>query len=203
MRVSHETMTANADAIENCIDEYYEENGISPSIEVIAAETGISKSTVGRYLQKMTNEGRLISNGKRGYATKRMQQSSNMELIPILGNIACGAPIFADGTVKEYVRLPASLLGSGNYFILTASGDSMIEAGIDDGDTVIVKQQDYAEVGDIVVALVGDDATLKRYYPEPERKRIRLQPENENHEPIYVRECLIQGIAVTVWKNLK
>ena len=203
MRVSQEKMTANADAIENCIDEYYEENGISPSIEVIAAETGISKSTVGRYLQKLTAEGRLISNGRRGYATKQMQQQTGLISVPILGNIACGAPIFADGTVKEYVRLPASLLGSGSYFILTTSGDSMIDAGIDVGYTVIVKQQDYAEVGDIVVALVGDDATLKRYYPEPERKRIRLQPENENHEPIYVRECLIQGIAVTVWKNLK
>ncbi len=203
MRVSPEKMSANSDAIENCIDEYYEMNGISPCIEEIAAETGISKSTVGRYLQKLTAEGRLISNGRRGYATKQMQQQTGLISVPILGNIACGAPIFADGTVKEYVRLPASLLGSGNYFILTASGDSMIDAGIDDGDTVIVKQQDYAEVGDIVVALVGDDATLKRYYPEPERKRIRLQPENENHEPIYVKECLIQGIAVTVWKNLK
>lgn len=203
MRVSPEKMAANSDAIENCIDEYYEMNGISPCIEEIAAETGISKSTVGRYLQKLTAEGRLISNGRRGYATKQMQQQTGLISVPILGNIACGAPIFADGTVKEYVRLPASLLGSGSYFILTASGDSMIDAGIDDGDTVIVKQQDYAEVGDIVVALVGDDSTLKRYYPEPERKRIRLQPENENQEPIYVRECQIQGVAVAVWKNLR
>lgn len=203
MRATPEKMAANADAIENCIDEYYELTGISAPIEVIAAKTGISKSTVGRYLQKMTDDGRLVSNGKRGYATKRIQQQNSLISVPILGDIACGAPIFADGSIKEYVRLPASLLGKGNYFILTASGDSMIDAGIDDGDTVIVKEQDYAEKGDIIVALVGDEATLKRYYPEPEKKRIRLQPENQKHEAIFVKECLIQGVAVTVWKDLK
>lgn len=203
MRATPEKMAANSDAIENCIDEYYEMNGISPCIEVIAAETGISKSTVGRYLQKMTDEGRLISNGRRGYVTKQIQRQNGLISVPILGDIACGAPIFADGNVKEYVKLPASLLGKGDYFILTASGDSMINAGIDDGDTIIVKQQDFADEGDIIVALVGDDATLKRYYPEPDRKRIRLQPENDSHAPIYVKECLIQGIAVTVWKNLQ
>ena len=187
MRISAEAIQANLDAIENFIDEYYEETGLSPEIAEIAEGTGISKSSVGRYLLKMTDEGRLEHNGKKGYATR---------------NIACGPPIFADSAVKEYVKLPASLLGSGEFFLLTADGDSMKDADIDDGDTVVVRQQNYAEPGDIIVALIGDEATLKRYYPEPKKKRIRLQPENDDYEPIYVTECLIQGVAVTVWKNL-
>ena len=202
MRISAEAIQANLDAIENFIDEYYEETGLSPEIAEIAEGTGISKSSVGRYLLKMTDEGRLEHNGKKGYATRKMQLGAGMKLGPIYGNIACGPPIFADSAVKEYVKLPASLLGSGEFFLLTADGDSMKDADIDDGDTVVVRQQNYAEPGDIIVALIGDEATLKRYYPEPKKKRIRLQPENDDYDPIYVTECLIQGVAVTVWKNL-
>ena len=121
MRISAEAIQANLDAIENFIDEYYEETGLSPEIAEIAEGTGISKSSVGRYLLKMTDEGRLEHNGKKGYATRKMQLGAGMKLCPIYGNIACGPPIFADSAVKEYVKLPASLLGSGEFFLLPAN----------------------------------------------------------------------------------
>ena len=101
MRISAEAIQANLDAIENFIDEYYEETGLSPEIAEIAEGTGISKSSVGRYLLKMTDEGRLEHNGKKGYATRKMQLGAGMKLCPIYGNIACGPPIFADSAVKE------------------------------------------------------------------------------------------------------
>ena len=120
----------------------------------------------------------------------------------VLGSVACGVPRFAEENIEEYVRLPVSLFGSGDFYILRAVGDSMIGVGIDDGDLVLVRQQNYAEAGQIVVALVEDEATLKRYYPEPENKRVRLHPENDSMSDIYVDECLIQGVAVKVIKNL-
>ena len=122
---------------------------------------------------------------------------------PILGRIACGIPKFAEENIEEYVRLPVALFGKGNFFILRAYGDSMIEAGIDDGDLVLIRQQNYADEGQIVVALMEDDATLKRYYPEPENQRIRLHPENSRMDDIYVDYCEIQGVAVKVLKDLE
>ena len=121
---------------------------------------------------------------------------------PILGSIACGIPKFAEENIEEYVKLPVSLFGSGDFFILKAYGDSMIESGIADGDLVLIRQQNSAEEGQIVVALVEDEATLKRYYPEPKQHRIRLHPENSQMDDIYVDNCEIQGIAVKVLKDL-
>ena len=88
-------------------------------------------------------------------------------------------------------------------FILRAYGDSMIEAGIDDGDLVLIRQQNYADDGQIVVALMEDEATLKRFYPEPEKHRVRLHPENSAMEDIIVDNCVIQGVAVKVLKDLE
>ena len=119
-----------------------------------------------------------------------------------LGEIACGIPKLAEENVEEYVKLPVSLFGEGPFYLLNAYGDSMTEAGIDDGDMVLVRQQDTAEPGQIVVALIGDEATLKRYYPEPENHRIRLHPENKTMTDYYTDHCEIQGVAVSVFKDL-
>ena len=100
------------------------------------------------------------------------------------------------------MRLPIALFGQGDFYILRANGDSMIDANINHGDLVVVRQQDYAEEGQIVVALIEDEATLKRYYPEPERQRVRLHPENPKLQDIYVDDCSIQGVAVKVLKDL-
>lgn len=124
-------------------------------------------------------------------------------MTPILGKVSCGVPKFAEENIEEYVRLPVALFGRGQFFILRANGDSMIEADINDGDLVLIRQQNYADEGQIVVALMDDEATLKRYYPEPEKQRIRLHPENSQMDDILVSDCIIQGVAVKVLKDLE
>ena len=145
--------------------------------------------------------GELDYGGHRSIVTKRRKQTlSETVEIPVLGSISCGLPKFAEENIEEYVRLPVSLFGRGDFFLLRANGDSMIEAGIDYGDLVLIRQQNCAEPGDIVVALIDDEATLKRFYPE--NHRIRLHPENSEMDDIYVDNCIIQGVAVNVIKNL-
>ena len=122
--------------------------------------------------------------------------------LPILGQIACGSPLFAEENIEDYVQLPASLFGNGDFYMLRANGYSMIDVGISSGDFVLIRRQNTAEPGEIVVALVEEEATLKRYFPEPERRRIRLHPENKVMDDIYVSSCEIQGIAVKVLKDL-
>ena len=119
----------------------------------------------------------------------------------VLGNIACGLPNVAEENIEEYVSLPESLFGRGEFYILRARGESMIEAGIEDGDLVVIRKQSYANDGDIIVALVEEEATLKRMYRE-ENGRIILHPENKEMSDIIVDNCIIQGIAVKVIKDL-
>lgn len=101
-----------------------------------------------------------------------------------------------------YVSLPNAIFGKGDFFILRASGNSMIEAGIDDGDLVVIRKQVSAEEGDIVVALVDNQNTLKRFYRDEENKKIILHPENKKMKDIVVDECYIQGVACHVIKSL-
>jgi repressor LexA len=122
--------------------------------------------------------------------------------VPILGEVACGLPRFAEENIEDYVQLPASLFGSGDFYMLRANGYSMIDVGISSGDFVLIRRQNTAEPGEIVVALVEEEATLKRYYPEPEHRRVRLHPENDALDDIYVDDCMIQGVAVKVLKDL-
>ena len=190
--------------IENYINDYKEKySGASPSIREIAAVLGVNYSTVSRYLKQMREEGIVDYDGHRNITTRASKITREESLkVAVLGSVACGVPRLAEENIEEYVRLPVSLFGSGDFYILRAVGDSMMGAGIDDGDLVIVRQQNYADAGQIIVALMEDEATLKRYYPEPENKRVRLHPENDSMSDIYVAECLIQGVAVKVIKNL-
>lgn len=187
-------------AIEKFVSEFTDRNGVAPTMQEIADALGKGKTTVHRYITQMCSDGVLSYSGWR--TTKVTKASSPVVSVPILGSIACGIPKFAEENIEEYVKLPISLFGSGDFFILKAYGDSMIEAGIDDGDLVLIRQQNSAEEGQIVVALVEDEATLKRYYPEPKQHRIRLHPENSQMDDIYVDNCEIQGIAVKVLKDL-
>lgn len=124
----------------------------------------------------------------------------NIVRVPKVGRIACGQPITAIENIEEFVDLSEALIGTGEFFILQAYGYSMIDAGIEQGDLVIVRQQNSADSGDIIVALLEDEATLKTYYPEPENNRIRLHPENSAMQDIWVDSCNIQGVAVKVIK---
>lgn len=123
--------------------------------------------------------------------------------VAVLGRVSCGLPKYAEENIEEYVSLPVSLFGQGRFFILRADGESMIEAGIEDGDMVVIRQQSTASEGQIVVALVEDETTLKRYYIDKRRRCVRLHPENSEMEDIYVNDCIIQGVAVHVIKALE
>ena len=190
--------------LERFIDAYIDSQGVSPSTLEIAAGTGLSLATVSRYLSYMREKGIIDYVGHRNIITqqKRMTATSSNR-VPVLGAVSCGIPKFAEGNIEEYVQLPTAIFGKGSYFLLRASGDSMIEAGIDDGDLVLVRQQDHADPGQIVVALIDEDeATLKRFYPEPSKGIIRLHPENSALDDIIVENCAIQGVAVHAVKSL-
>ena len=188
--------------IENFINSYREQNNASPSVQEIANYIGIAKSTASRYLSTMREKGMIEFDGHRNIATREtIRTKAETVLVPILGCVSCGIPKFAEENIEEYVRLPIALFGKGDFFILRANGDSMIEANIDHGDLVVIRQQSHAEEGQIVVALIEDEATLKRYYPEPEQHRVRLHPENKRLQDIYVDDCSIQGVAVKVIKS--
>ena len=120
----------------------------------------------------------------------------------IVGSVPYGSPEYEEENVEEYVSLPTAIFGKGDFFILRASGDSMIEAGIDDGDLVVIRKQVFADDGDIIVALVDNQNTLKRLYHDNKNKKIILHPENKRLKDIVVDECAIQGVACHVIKAL-
>jgi repressor LexA len=190
--------------IEGFVDTYMDSHGISPSTREIATGTGLSTATVSRYMSYMREHGMIDYAGARNIITKRKRISSTASIsVPLLGAVSCGIPKFAEGNIEEYVQLPVALFGQGEFFLLRANGDSMIDAGIDHGDLVLVKCQDHADPGQIVVALVGDEeATLKRFFPDPNNGNIRLHPENSSLDDIIVENCIIQGVACMTLKNL-
>ena len=198
MRSKDKTLMA---AIEKFVSDYTDSNGISPTMQEVADGVGSSKATVQRYIAQLCEDGILDYSGYRTMTSAKTKAAAIR--VPVLGTIACGIPKFAEENIEEYVRLPVALFGKGNFFILRAYGDSMIEAGIDNGDLVLIRQQNYADEGQIVVALMEDEATLKRFYPEPKKHRIRLHPENSHMDDIYVDNCEIQGVAVKVLKDLE
>ena len=198
MRSKDKTLMA---AIEKFVSDYTDSNGISPTMQEVADGVGSSKATVQRYIAQLCEDGILDYSGYRTMTSTKTKAAAIR--VPVLGTIACGIPKFAEENIEVYVRLPVALFGKGNFFILRAYGDSMIEAGIDNGDLVLIRQQNYADEGQIVVALMEDEATLKRFYPEPKKHRIRLHPENSRMDDIYVDNCEIQGIAVKVLKDLE
>lgn len=195
---SEETM----EQIKNAVEEFYFSHYRSPSIGEIAAEVGRSKSTVHSYLWEMNKLGLLFYDGRTAETAVTRKADAEVVLTPVLGSIACGEPEYAEENFESYVALPASLLGGGEFFLLRASGYSMVEAGIEPGDLVVVKKQNTADEGDIVVALVDNETTLKRFYRDEKRKCVRLHPENSRMKDIFVRDCYIQGVAQQMIKRL-
>ena len=188
--------------IRRCVEDYFDDYTRSPSVREIANMTGISKSTVQRYIEIMERVG-IITRTDDGIETPYISKTEkNMVSVAKLGRIPCGPLDEKEEYIEGYVKLPESFVGKGKFFILTASGDSMIEAGIDDGDMIIIKQQETARKDDIVVALAGGQSTLKRYMPDPSIKKIRLHPENSSMQDIIVDNCQVQGVAIKVIKSL-
>lgn len=129
--------------------------------------------------------------------------SKGSVIIPLYGKIYCGTPNFIDDYREAFLEIPQSLLGQGDFFALRAKGDSMLGAGIKDGDIIIVRMQDYADNGQIVVARLDQDVTLKRYFLLEEEKKFILHPENDEYEDIITTRCNIMGIAVKIIKNIE
>ena len=177
---------------------FYKANGYSPSMGQIAAALGLtSRSNINRQLIKLEDEGFLTHIGGKFYPAETSGfTNANVIMVPVIGYIAAGVPISAIENLDGYVGfLPTNGRNDDNLFALRVKGDSMIDAGIFDGDIVIVKQTSTAENGDIVAAMVDGEATVKRFYKE--KGHFRLQPENPAMEPIIVPEVDILGIVVS------
>ena len=171
------------------------ENGRGPSTRDIEAGTGIQRITVQRYLKTMKENGEIEYGERRG---------TRNAFSKTIGESGLPADPFVD--ITETVRLPRSWVGEGDFFLLEADGESMKNAGIDPGDLVVIRKQDTAEPGEIVVAMTGGETTLKRFFPEADR--IVLRPENESFPDIVVpresaEDFRIQGVAVKVIKNVR
>ncbi|MDX1644989.1 MAG: transcriptional repressor LexA [Thermoanaerobaculia bacterium] len=201
-------LTERQKSILDFIVEFQEREGISPTHKEICEEFGYSSyGTVHKHLKLLTEKGYI----KRAWNQKRGVQVVHHgggrpgppeALLPFYGVIAAGRPIEAlpgDDTIGVPGHLVAS--GAREHYVLRVSGDSMIEEGIHDGDLVVVEQRDEAEAGQMVVALVDDEATLKRFYPEG--AEVRLQPANHQMEPIRVpaASVRIQGIVVGLMRR--
>lgn len=184
---------------------YYAGHGCSPSTTMIAAEIGVSRGTAYKYLVEMDEKGLISYDGKR--ISTALTQSSNVDraTAPIIGSIRCGSPEEERAEIKEFVSLPASIFGYGEFYILRAKGDSMNLAGIDEDDYIVVQKDVEARVGDIVVALDDDNCnTLKRLAYDEKRRKFFLQAESNNtkNHDIYPRHMSIQGVARNVIKAL-
>lgn len=190
------------DKIKKYIEDYYLQTGQSPSTTKIADAVGIARGTAYKYLVEMADRQMIDYNGREISTAVTRKCSNEHTQIPIIGSIPCGSPDYEEENIEEYVSLPTAIFGRGDFFILRASGQSMVEAGIDDGDLVVVRKQQNANEGDIVVALVENQNTLKRYYRDDEKRKIILHPENRRMKDIIVDECYIQGVACHVIKEL-
>lgn len=195
---SEETMKE----ITAAIDSYFFIHKETPSITEIAKLVGRSRSTIHAYLQEMNRIGQIHYDGVTLETPVTSKADSGYSLSPIIGSIACGEPQYEEENFEAYVALPDALFGPGEHFILRAKGESMIEAGIDPGDLIVVRKQNTADEGDIVVALVDNETTLKRFFIDKEKKCVRLHPENRTMNDILVKSCYIQGVAQHVIKAL-
>ncbi len=180
------------------------ERGYPPSVREICKAVGLSStSTVHSHLSKLEKKGLIIRDHTKPRAIEIVENTmKRKELvnIPIVGNVTAGQPILAVENIEDYFSLPINFVKSNNeLFILTIQGESMIEAGIQDGDFAVIEKVNTAENGDIVVALIDKEATIKRFFKE--KDHIRLQPENKTMDPIIVDSCEIIGKLVAIYRK--
>lgn len=216
-------ITKKQKAVLDFIAQTIEETGIAPTVRDICVGLGLSSpSTVHVHLKTLEEKGYIHRDPLKSRCITVVGQErnaspapanttskppvgvgefSNIVSLPVVGNVAAGLPILAEQNVTETIPLPTEIVGDSSSFLLKVRGDSMVEIGINDGDYVVVKEQPTATNGDIVVAVIDDGATVKRFFKE--RDHIRLQPENSSMEPIIVREdVIIAGKVVAVFRRL-
>lgn len=178
---------------------YQKEYGRSPSYRSIMRELNIpSISTVQRYVLALERAGRIKRTKIGNIATFPQLKNTGVTIIPLVGEIACGEPVEAVEKIEASYPLPKALFGDGELYMLRTFGDSMIDIGIHKDDLIIVRKQNYANNGDIVVALADGNNTLKRYYNR--NGQVILHPENSEMKDIKPRECQIQGVLISCIK---
>ncbi len=202
----------NEQKILDFIKEQIKENGYPPSVREICAAVGLkSTSSVHSYLNKLAEKGYITKTGLKTRALRVIEEEtanipsndSNVLSIPLVGNVAAGAPILAEQNIEEYFSIPSSFLSksaiSSNTYMLKVKGESMINVGIYNGDYIIISKQNTATNGEIVVALIDNEATVKTFYKE--KDHIRLQPENDTMDPIIVKDVKILGKVVGLFRK--
>ena len=182
------------------------QKGYPPSVREIGELVGLkSPSTVHMHLSKLEQLGAIRRESDKNRAIDVVGDAPlrnvSMVSVPYVGRVTAGQPVLAVENIEETYPMPADLVGQENVFMLKVDGDSMIQAGIFDGDFIIVRDQDSARNGDIVVALVdGEEATVKRFFHE--KDRVRLQPENDRLSPIYSRDVSVLGKVIGVYRRM-
>lgn len=183
--------------------------GYPPTVRDIGEAVGLSSSsTVHSHLAALEAKGLIRRDPSKPRALEvldhdrgeRVAEMAGVVQLPVVGAVAAGAPILAEENVEQTIPLPIDVVREDSTFVLRVKGDSMIGAGILDGDFVVVRQQATADNGDIVVALLEDEATVKRFFREADR--VRLQPENPTMEPIYARDVAVLGKVVAVFRRM-
>jgi repressor LexA len=204
-------LTKRQQEIFDFIKRYSAKYGYPPTVRDIGKAVGLaSSSTVHAHLSNLERIGLLRRDPTKPRALElldRMGQGVQAGVqtflqpgLPLVGQVAAGQPIVAEENIEEYIQTPAFAGGEDGEFLLRVRGESMVDAGIIEGDLVVVHSQDHAQDGDIVVALVGEEATVKRFFQEADH--VRLQPENESMEPIRSRDVRVLGKVVGLMRNI-
>ena len=187
------------------ISGYASKHGYPPTVREIGKAVGLtSSSTVHAHLANLEKIGLLRRDPTKPRAIELLLDKARKALrgpgLPLVGQVAAGAPVLAEENIEEYVDVPETIGGEDSDYVLRVKGDSMRDAGILEGDYVVVKSADKADNGEIVVALIGDEATVKRYFRE--KDRVRLQPENKAYKPIRTKDAQLLGRVVGVFRKV-
>jgi repressor LexA len=199
-------LTKRQQEIFEFIKRYSSEHGYPPTVRDIGKAIGLtSSSTVHAHLSNLEKLGLVRRDPTKPRALELLGQAAKKVVpgpsgLPVVGRVAAGAPVLAEENIEEYVEVPEIAGGDAGEYVLRVHGESMKDAGILEGDHVVVRPQDTASDGEIIVALVGEEATVKRFFREADH--IRLQPENASMEPIRVREVQILGRVVGVCRRV-
>jgi repressor LexA len=202
-------LTKRQQEIFDFIKKYSSRHGYPPTVRDIGKAVGLtSSSTVHAHLSNLEKVGLLRRDPSKPRAIELLDKAAGAVKsvvgssggLPLVGNVAAGQPILADENIEDHVQVDSRVGGDDGEYVLTVRGDSMVNAGILAGDLVVVRPQDTAADGDIVVALLGEDATVKRFFRESDH--VRLQPENETMEPIRSREVQLLGRVVGVMRKV-
>jgi repressor LexA len=205
-------VTERQRAILDYLRGFVEEHGYPPTVREIGEAVGLrSPSTVHAHLAQLERAGLLRRDPTKPRALeltdrrREGEQAPDVHRLPLVGEIAAGGPLLAEQNIEDYLAVPEPLSRGGEEFLLRVRGDSMVDAGILDGDYVVVQRRQDARNGDIVAALAGDDesadeATVKRFFRED--GRVRLQPENDALEPIYADHVQILGKVIGVFRQV-